>query len=701
MVDSATGGAVSLGGDETVSSLGLPSWREGGAPRGDIVLGHRRLSILDLSPRGHQPMAAPGGEIWAVFNGEIYNYIELREELADGGEPFESGTDTEVMLRAWQRWGPDCLHRFNGDWAIALLDLRGDAPRLHLARDRWGVKPLYYCEHDGAFWFGSEAKALVGTAVPFAPDGRAVARFLQNGELPASDRGGTFFAGVRQLPPGGALTVGSGGVEETQWYRLRDRCAEVEGPRPDAAVSEMEDQVDRAVGVRLRSDVPLGSCLSGGVDSSSIVGTMRRQLPGGADLHTFSAVYRERGPFDESQWIDEVVGQAGCISHKTYPDELPLHEMFERLVWHQDEPFSSPSIFAQWCVMREASAAGVTVLLDGQAADELFAGYQPGVHQEEFLELLGQGRRLAALRASVARKFATGESWRALWRDLRAALVYGPLGVLARGGPPPLPPPLGELGFRPEVAAEHFPKATLDPDAVAAKLAEDEGKLRRWQDQAKRASGARLDELAAKMAKKRGQIARGLAKLVQAGHGGRRGRRRVARLRARGWFDHSLRERLLGQTTSNNLSHLLRYEDRNSMAFSIEARVPFTDFKLVEWAFRRANHVKIRRGWTKWVLREAMRDRVPRRVLWRRDKVGFETPELLFARRMLAARAGVELSESPLLERFLEPAAVRATCRRVAGGGGSAGEGRMVWRWLVLESWYRQFASAGAGADEG
>jgi asparagine synthase (glutamine-hydrolysing) len=408
VIESATGRVTPLAGPDTPEALGLEHAATS-STRGDLLLGHRRLSIVDLSPRGHQPMSTAEGKMWITFNGEIYNYIELRAELKSLGHEFRSGTDTEVILHSWAQWGSEALHRFNGDWAFALADLRESGrPVLWVARDRWGVKPLYIVEREKALWFASEAKALLGHAAPFVPSREAVLKFLAMGALPAGDGTKTFFEGIEQLPPGHALRVTPESTERIAWYDLRKATEAQEEFAEERAIPVLGDEVTRAVKLRLRADVPVGSCLSGGVDSSSIVGTMTtllKQDRGGA-VHTFSAVYRQQGSHNEVDWIREAVKHSGATAHETFPDEQPLTEVFDRLVWHQDEPFQTASIFAQWCVMQEARANGVIVMLDGQAADELFGGYQPGTYQEQFLEWLGKGRWVEFAREWIARQRA-------------------------------------------------------------------------------------------------------------------------------------------------------------------------------------------------------------------------------------------------------------------------------------------------------
>lgn len=700
------GEVVSLAGTDTPRGLGLRSWQEATEVKGQIVLGHRRLAILDLSPRGHQPMRSGDGQCWIVFNGEIYNYIELREELQAAGHTFSTGTDTEVILHAWQHWGEQCLNRFNGDWAICIADLSGSQPELFLARDRYGVKPLFYAANADAFWFASEAKALIGTAVPFSPREQAVLRFLQSGELPAGHGRETFFEGIQQLPPGYSMRVTSDGIAQSCWYDLRSAVREIDVPDEATAIREMTGQVDSAVKLRLRADVPVGSCLSGGVDSSSIVGTMRRQIDavGAGGLHTFSAVYREVGPFNEVDWIKQVVAHSGAQPHYTFPDEEPLAGMFEKMVWHQDEPSQTASIFAQWCVMKEARAQGVVVLLDGQAADELLGGYQPGTYQEYFLEKLGSGNWGGFMRAWIQRKRATGLPWRTLLGELWQILIHGSTGLLWLKRDQLHPRErLRHLAFRADVAERLCPKSQSDETELGRKLAEDQDKLAKWSEALRKKPDD--PELRARIAKKKSQITATRRKLASLNPAGFRARWRhgcqcvrVAWSRLRGAPRHDLRDYLLAQATTNSLAHLLRFEDRNSMAFSVEARVPFTDFQLVEWAFRRANSFKIHRGWTKWILRTAMEGRAPAEILWRRDKTGFETPDVTMSRRLIEQTAH-HPADSIFLQRYLDPDLVRITCERVRSGTGDRGEGRLVWRWLVLDAWHRLFEQASQGQD--
>jgi asparagine synthase (glutamine-hydrolysing) len=614
LVDTAGRRHVSATGPESVTMPDLPRVESLMGERFDLAFGFRRLAILDLSPAGHQPMTAPGGQQWIVFNGEIYNYRELRAELEPLGHHFRSGADTEVLLAAYRQWGPACLHRFNGMWAFAIWD--ADSRTLFLARDRFGVKPLYYAWDGRRFSFASEIKALVGRhGLPFAANEEAVCHYLVAGLLPRPRTGETFFRGVQAIPAGHSVTVAQGRLELRRYYALPEGGE----PAGDAAsaVTGYRELFTDAVRLRLRADVPVGTCLSGGVDSSAIVcvmhGLMRApdtgREPRAPRQQTISAVYDSAGPYNEREHIERVLAACGAESQFTFPTADRLQTDLARLAWHQDEPFGSTSIFAQWCVMAAARERGITVLLDGQGADETLAGYRP---YDIFLADLIQRHRYAQ---------AIGAG-----RAIERTAGVGAGGLLARA------------------LVRQLPSGPLDA-------------LRRH-----RRRGARMAVR---------------AELVAA-HGASLPVRPVNRD-----LGDYLRE-LLDDTS---LPHLLRYEDRNAMAFGVEGRVPFLDYRLVEYALTRARPWAIHDGWTKWVLRQAMRGIVPDAIAWRRDKVGFETPE----RDWLAAwlRANPSLFGSEALSRdYVDPALLR---REVDEWHREECGTARVWRSINVELWLRAF----------
>jgi asparagine synthase (glutamine-hydrolysing) len=624
LVDTRSGRAVLCGGDNTRSELGLPSIAQFTGVIGerfDLALGFRRLAILDLSPAGHQPMSSRDGTCWLIFNGEIYNYIELRSELAARGHTFKTGTDSEVILAAYQQWGPDCLRRFNGMWALALWD--GRRRQLFVTRDRFGVKPLYTVSgKGGTFAFASEIKALLASGIiSFRPSSSAIARYVAQGGFPSRAQGETFFEGVQELPAGHFALISSRGRVPGRYWSLP---TEVQTPAPsiDEARACYSELFTDAVRLRLRADVPVGTCLSGGIDSSSIVAVAGELMQTehavslerlGEHQQTFSAVYPTDGPWNERPYMEQVVDRVGAAGNYVMPTSERLWDDLEKLVWHQDEPFQSTSIFAQWCVMDLAHQRGVTVLLDGQGADEVLGGYRP------YAIWLGQ-LILAGRLAQAAREA----------RAIRSVAGLNPLPLLVRGLAGQLPAPL----------------------------------LRRLR-------GSRVHHAVA---------ASGLKPEL--------GERLKVDVAASGEAYEGLRDlnsHLARLILEDSLPNLLRYEDRNSMAFSIESRVPFLDYRLVEYVFTRASDLRIHDGWTKWIQRVAIEDKLPEEIVWRRDKVGFETPEQQWF------RAGqdhlLDLLNTDAASDYLDMAYVR----REAPGMIASGNTAQVWRWVNLTLWLSRF----------
>lgn len=616
LIDSRAARAVACGGPDTPAELGLPRLSDADAAQADLGLGFRRLAILDLSPAGHQPMATPDGQCWIVFNGEIYNYLVLRAELQAAGYSFRSGSDTEVILAAYQHWGDACLERLNGMWAFAIWDAR--RRRLLLARDRFGIKPLYYVHQPDRFAFASEIKGLVGPVVPFQPDQYAIFRYLLSGTLVDTARGQTFFQGVRSLPPAHAMVVERDRITTWRYWALP---APTDSFVPaEAAVERMGELFTESVRWQLQSDVPVGTCLSGGVDSSSIVCTVNQLMRAGgvptdqlgAFQKTFSAVYASEGRHNERTHIDRVLRATQAQGHFTYPTAEGLVADLGRLVWHQDEPFQGTSIFAQWCVMRLVREQGVTVLLDGQGADESLAGYRPFAPFLADLTRAGQARR--ALVEMLLIRERTG---------------VNPLGLVSLA--------LGSL------LPNHFalPLRYLRAAPFALSDALNAG-----------FRGSMPDE------------------------------------RDADWYSwesvNNLQGVLRSQLADTSLPHLLRYEDRNSMAFGIEARVPFLDHRIVEFALGAARPWLIQQGWTKWVLRRAMETRVPDAVIWRSDKVGFETPERDWTIALLNAGLA-EFTGQSHVAAYLDLNRARSYITNWRAQGGDA---RAIWRWMNLEQWF-------------
>ncbi|MFN6037895.1 MAG: asparagine synthase (glutamine-hydrolyzing), partial [Bacteroidota bacterium] len=337
---------------------------------------HRRLSILDLSPRGHQPMCDAKQKIYITYNGEIYNYIEIREDLKKLGYHFTTETDTEVIINSYLAWGKDCLARFNGMWSFVIYDSVKN--EFFASRDRFGVKPFYYYIDDENFCFASEQKAIVGLPfVKISLNHQAVYDYLVNHEMEYEPEG--FFKNVMELFPGKYLTynISTHILREDSYYALdfnRSFTPFDQNQFVNAAETTIKLLFD-AVKIRLRSDVKVGACLSGGIDSSVIAGLMQQIYFDKNSLEFFTACFPGT-PVDESNWASQVVLNGGKWNTVT-PTSEELWKDLDDLVYSQDVPIWSSSTYAQFRVMKLAKESGVKVVLDGQGGDELFAGYYP------------------------------------------------------------------------------------------------------------------------------------------------------------------------------------------------------------------------------------------------------------------------------------------------------------------------------------
>lgn len=631
LVNTQNGRVVSCGGRDTHPRLSLPRIESFFGETFDLALAFRRLAILDLSPAGHQPMTSADGRFWIVFNGEIYNYVDLRSELSAKGYEFHTRTDAEVLLAAYQQWGNECLSRLNGMWAFVIWDQT--ERRLFVARDRLGIKPLYYVKDNHKITFASEIKALVGGhGLPFVPDEEAIYRYLVAGSLPSPRSGQTFFQRVQALPPGHWLTVRDQVVKTHRYWTLDSSTSNRTQLDALQSVQEYRELFFDAVRLRLQADVPVGSCLSGGVDSSSIVCVINQLMADGRltterigkRQKTFSAVYHTAGPHNERQHIEKVLAATDAEANFAFPTVESLRGEIERLVWHQDEPFISTSMFAQWCVMREARDRGIKVLLDGQGADELLAGYRP--YSTFLAELIREGRIRRALAEARAIQALTGiPAWSPLVGGLRHLLPHDLMDALRRRW----------YTWRQDWSV-------LNPDFAARW---DHGTIADW----------------------------------------------------RSWSEHQrLESHLRNLLVESSVPHLLRYEDRNSMAFGIESRVPYLDHRLVELSFGQVSSWRIRQGWTKWVLRKAMEGTVPDDILWRTDKVGFETPETEWLVSWMRSEPDFFHRDS-LTSEYLDPNTVRRKIAFWVENGGTT-PSPPLWRWINLELWLNRF---GTGTRQG
>ena len=594
-----------------------------------VALGHRRLSIIDLSHAGDQPFASADGALQLIHNGEIYNYRELRHELEAKGHRFRSATDTEVILAAYLEWGERCVERFNGMWAFALWD--GRNKRLFCSRDRFGVKPFYYRWDGARLAFASELKAFRADAAggPLRANLPAVRDYVEQGYVDHTDE--TMFAGIRSLPPAHSLTLDRGGLRIARYWRL-----EPTDPPPGDPAEAVRELLFDSVRLRLRSDVAVGTCLSGGLDSSAIATIIDRLLrteaevarPVGKRQRTFTA-YFEDGGFDERRWANAVVERTGADPHWITFGEDELVEWLPKVVEAQDQPFGSTSIVAQWHVMRTAREAGLTVMLDGQGADEILAGYHR-YFGFRLADLLTQGR--------------VG----ALARELRSLHTIHGMGAAT----------LATALLRP-----------FAPDRL------------KWAARGQVSGGTKL--LGGALAGAAG-AARGGGGAARCGIGALDAPREASP------FPDRLRRQLHLVLTERGLPELLRYEDRNSMAHSLEARVPFLDYRLVTLVFSLDGSQLIDGGMTKVALRRAVGDLLPPIVRDRVDKLGFATPEARFLRGRLGDLAGEAFRSPELTERgFVDPAV--ALRRLDEHRRGERNAGFELFRAVCVELWARAF----------
>jgi asparagine synthase (glutamine-hydrolysing) len=562
-------------------------------------LGMRRLAIIDPEA-GKQPIYTDAGTC-IVFNGEIYNAPELRPILEGKGHRFSTDhSDTEVILRGYEEWGARVVDHLIGMFAFAIWDpTRGE---LFIARDRLGIKPLYYTIDHGRFAFASELKALFqDPSVSRAPDADAVYKFLLF--RVHDDTEATFFASVKRLLPGHTMTIGRDGARKIEQYWSPVVNPEFSSSKSDAEyAAEFADRFETVVRRHLLSDAPVGVPLSGGLDSSGVVCTMASLMQQGADLHTggalhtFSAIYPGQS-IDESEYIHEVERYVGSTPHYSQPHVDEFWAEIMEWIWFQEEPTIASAPYAYYSVYRLASEH-VKVMLSGNGGDELLAGYIPyfrayltsAIDQKHY----GAGAREIAQGFDLYRKFIGDE--------LRSKL-------------PGRPKPPG-----------------------VRSLLEGEGRdLAHYSFTPSR----------------------------------------------------NLNERLAGDVLATSTPNLLRYEDKNSMAFSIEARVPFLDHELVEYIFALPIDQKIKGGWNRAVYRNAMKGRMPEKNRLRRSKIGFTNPEITWARARSASVAAIFQSPEFRGRGLWNAPKIAAEFDRWVAGG--PGEWLTFWRILVTELWMQRY----------
>jgi asparagine synthase (glutamine-hydrolysing) len=580
---------------------------------GPCGLAHRRLSIIDIA-HGQQPMDTADGRYAIAYNGEVYNYLDLRGELEALGRTFTTDSDTEVVLQAFAQWGADAFDRFNGMFGLAIWDRHEQ--RLTLARDHFGIKPLYVAmvpnpSGEGeALLFSSEIKPILASGLyEKRVNDRSVYRYLR---FRAHEDGTeTFFEGIERLAPGEMLEADANGIRRRMFTRLKEELLElasVQRPYDAAAAAEYKRRLVESVRLRLQSEVPVGTSLSGGLDSSAVAVIINQLLNEGDSLslsavgarqNTFSAIF-PGSINDEEKYVDDVLDI--CTGHVEAHKILPTADEFKAdlldFIRTQEEPIISSGPYAQYQVMREATKH-VTVLLDGQGADEMMAGYIP-YYFVYLRQLRAQGATLAA--AELAKS----------------------LDVLYR---------LGRFKLKAKVKLKKSIPTThlLNRDFVAA-------------------------------------------------HRGERYSSEGA----------NLKKRLVEDLFHNSLPSLLRYEDKNTMRFSLEGRVPFLDKEVLKFIFSLSDEAIIKDGWNKRVLRDATRGLLPESINRRRNKIGFTTPQGEWFMRLKNHFYNIFLSESFANRPYVNQTEVIAAFEGWIKGANDV-DTMTFWRLINLELWMREF----------
>ncbi len=570
----------------------------------------RRLKICDLSEAANQPMGSADHKTWVVFNGEIYNFRELRVELEAQGHVFRSHGDTEVVLAAYQQWGERCFERLDGMWGIAVLDLRRN--RLVVSRDRFGIKPVYWkIDDSGAILFASEIKQLLAATdgEPPRANHQLIAAYLRGFRYPTLEE--TFFEGIRSVPPATWCEIDLVAPAEPRfqsYWNLADFAAGDSALSYDEAVAQVEERLAAAVASHRQADVKVGALLSGGLDSSTLVGLAHRN--GAARLPTYSLGYRDAAPaFCEMSYVDAMTRRDGIENHETTFDAAWIVDNTDRILWSLEEPPLAMPAFAQYRMFEFCAEQGATVILDGQGADEIAGGY--GYHQRAFIKQ----------RLLHGQLFAAWSELRAIGRRERrtAAMVFFDFFLRHYTRRRPQFPWIVDAGSR-----------TKDPDFTHA----------------------------------RGDYGR----------------------------DRSLVNRqLYFDVRWGNVKIVLGYGDRNAMAHSIEARVPYFDRAFVELMFSLPDTLKIGNGDRKRALRDVARRYVPTEITERGDRMGYGTPDEAMIRGPLSDVIADAVNDSAFRAAgWIVPEEADRLLRDFREG--RHGDFRAVWRLFALSRWARRFS---------
>jgi len=619
-------------------------WERRSADCTYVGLGSRRLAILDLSAEGHMPMSNEDGTVWITYNGEIYNFAALRRELEgkNNAHRFRSHTDTEVVLHLYEEYGPDrfqdCLNRLHGMFAIAICDLRGPSPKLFLARDHFGIKPLYYCERGGKLAFASEIKALLEVpGIEASMSLEALDQYLTFLWVPDPL---TMFEGIRKLPAGHYALWEQGKFKIEQYWDLTFPADDHNFDRTEADLAdEIRERFCASVEQQMVSDVPIGAFLSAGLDSSSIVAAMARKQPVRTYTITFPEKYRVgETTIDDPGVPRRLARKLGCEHHEIVvePDVVNL---LPSLTWHMDEPTADPAIITAYLVCREARKQA-TVLLSGVGGDEIFAGYRKHIAHawaEEY-------RRAPSLARSAAERTLLSLP------SLRGTRMKGSVRLAKKMARSAALSP-AEAFIRNCTYLDAQQKSDLYAPQWASRATRDPA----------------TQHLAAFSKVKHANFLNQMLYL----------------------------DTKIFMTTLN-----LTYNDKMSMASSVEVRVPFLDRELAEFvAWNVRPDWKLKGKWrpvTKHIFREAMHSMLPDEVL-RQPKAGFAAPVDYWLAHDLRSMVDDLLSESPVRRRGLfRPEVVRRYIDEHRRG--AEDWSMQIWQLLTLEIWMQLFLDGGAKA---
>ena len=562
-----------------------------------VSLGHSRLAIIDLSPKGHQPMISRENSLVITYNGEIYNFQQIRRELEQAGVSFTSNSDTEVILEAYRKYGIDCLQQFNGMWAFCLYDI--EKKKLILSRDRFGVKPLFYYIDENNLIFSSMISSILAHPIPTAPNQRAVMEYLAFNLLHYSSH--TFFENIYSLLPGNILSfdLETRKHQIITWYQPKTRQI--------YDIAQLRQCFIESVQLRTVSDVPIGSCLSGGVDSSAIVCVLDKILQ--EPFSTYSLVVPDSN-LDESKYILEVGKYTKAQLHFTEIHAQEFIDDLQDFILCHEEPAPGLSLYAQYIVFKIAHQNGAKVLLDGQGGDELFAGYVYyfGYY---FYELFASLRWLILLKEI----YMTFTKKKKIFPFLMFLFL-------------------------------------LLPDFVSYQL---------W----KRLQTKHINHKYLHQVCPQGKDPR--------------------------WDKMSVRESLKLTQFVTSIPHLLRWEDRNSMRWSIESRTPFMDYRLFEMSLSIPTESLIKDGETKIIFKEALADLLPAVIRERKDKVGFEAPEdeLFRDPKVVQYMKDIVYSESFKKRAYWKWNDIEKIFTSHTSGKTNAGN--ILWKCINIELWLNLF----------